>query len=158
MKPFAPRLLVDSNVLTDGLDSRFGQSKAILAVCAAKTCRLVLPEIVRTEVEHNLLNFIERFGEKQTNALIADYQGFIRLAKPLHVPLADGDRVRQNRHLIRHASDVPVVLAAIDCQPDWIITKNRAHFTDQVAKNINLRIASPIEFFQHLVDAFSKTD
>jgi len=156
MNRFAPKLLTDSNVITDGLVSRFGQSKAVLALCAAKTCRLVLPEIVRMEVEHNLLKFIDRFGEKQTKSLIADFEGFIRLARPIRVPLADRKRVGENRHLIRHASDVPVILAAIDSQPDWIITKNRDHFTDKVAAKINLRIASPVEFFEHLIDAFGK--
>lgn len=145
MAVFTPQLLTDSNVITDGLVSRFGQSKAVLVLCAAKTCRLVLPEIVRLEVEHNLLKFIDRFGETRTDSLIADYEGFIKLARPIRVPLADTERVRQNRHLIRHAADVPVILAAIDSQPDWIITRNRDHFTDQVARNINLRIASPAE-------------
>lgn len=156
MNTFAPKLLTDSNVITDGMVSRFGQSKAILALCAAKTCRLVLPEIVQIEVEHNLLKFIDRFGEKQTEALIADYERFISKARPIRVPLADKERIRENRHLIRHASDVPVILAAIDSQPDWIITKNRDHFTDEVAAKINLRIASPVEFFEHLIDAFGK--
>jgi len=156
MNKFAPKLLTDSNVITEGLVSRFGQSKAVLALCAAKTCRLVLPQIVQMEVEHNLLKFIDRFGEKQTESLIADYEGFIRLARPIYVPLADKERIGQNRHLIRHASDVPVILAAIDSQPDWIITKNRDHFTDKVAEKINLRIASPVEFFEHLIDAFGK--
>lgn len=156
MNTFAPKLLTDSNVITDGLVSRFGQSKAVLALCAAKTCRLVLPEIVRLEVEHNLLKFIDRFGEKQTESLIADYQGFIKLARPMRVPLTDKERIKQNRHLIRHASDVPVILAAIDSQPDWIITKNRDHFTDKVSETINLRIASPVEFFEYLIDAFGK--
>lgn len=72
------------------------------------------------------------------------------------MPLADTERVKENRHLIRHASDVPVILAAIDSPPDWIITKNLGHFTDEVAKNINLRIASPQEFFEDLIDAFGK--
>ena len=149
-----PKILADSNVITDGLVSRFGQSKAVLALCAAKTCRLVMPEIVRLEVEHNLLKFIDRFGEKNVESLIADYEGFIKLCRPIQVPLADKLRVKENRHLIRHASDVPVILAAIDSLPDWIITKNRDHFTDEVAKNINLRIASPQEFFEDLVAAF----
>lgn len=156
MERFVPKILTDSNVITDGLVARFGQSKAVLALCAAKTCRLVLAEIVRLEVEHNLLKFVDRFGEKQTETLIADYQKFIKLARPVRVPLADKERVKQNRRLIRHASDVPVILAAIDSQPDWIITKNRDHFTDEVAARINLRIASPAEFFENLIEAFGE--
>ncbi len=154
MKARTPKLLLDSNVLTDGLVSRFGQSKAVLALCAAKTCRLVLPEINRIEVERNLIKLSERLGADQTKKIIADLKGFLRLARPITVPLADEKRVNANRGLIRHFSDVPVVLAAIDSQPDWLITKNRGHFTDEVSDRIGIRIASPQEFFQALIDNF----
>lgn len=154
MKTRAPRLLLDSNVLTDGLVSRFGQSKAVLALCAAKTCRLVLPEINRIEVERNLAKLSARLGENQTKKILSDLKGFLKLARPITVPLADEKRVDANRSLIRHLSDVPVVLAAIDSQPDWIITKNRDHFTDEVFARIGIRIGSPQEFFQALIDNF----
>lgn len=154
MKTRAPRLLLDSNVLTDGLVSRFGQSKAVLALCAAKTCRLVLPEINRIEVESNLIKLAVRLGEDQTKRILSDLNGFLKLARPITVPLAEAERVEANRGLIRHLSDVPVVLAAIDSQPDWIITRNRDHFTDEVSARIGIRIASPQEFFQALIDSF----
>jgi predicted nucleic acid-binding protein len=154
MKTRAPRLLLDSNVLTDGLVSRFGQSKAVLALCAAKTCRLVLPEINRIEVERNLIKLTGRLGADQTEKILGDLKGFLKLARPITVPLADEKRVDANRSLIRHLSDVPVVLAAIDSQPDWIITKNRDHFTDEVSARIGIRIGSPQEFFQALIDNF----
>ncbi len=154
MKTYTPRLLLDSNVLTDGLISRFGQSKAILALCAAKTCRLVLPEINRIEVERNLLKLADRIGEDAAEQMIEDYEGFLRLAKPVIVPLAEAGRVSANRTLIRHLADVPVVLAAIDSQPDWLITRNRDHFTDKVSAKIGIRIASPQEFFNSLIESF----
>lgn len=154
MKTRAPRLLLDSNVLTDGLVSRFGQSKAVLALCAAKTCRLVLPEIDRIEVERNLAKLSARLGENQIKKILNDLNRFLELARPITVPLADQKRVDANRGLIRRLSDVPVVLAAIDSRPDWIITKNRDHFTDEVFTRIGIRIASPQEFFQALIDNF----
>ena len=154
MRTRVPRLLLDSNVITDGLVSRFGQSKAVLALCAAKTCRLVLPEINRIEVERNLSKLAERLGENETKRMLSDLKGFLRLARPINVPLAEEERVAANRGLIRHLADVPVVLAAIDSQPDWLITRNRDHFTDEVSARIGIRIGSPQEFFQALVDNF----
>lgn len=150
----APRLLLDSNVLTDGLVSRFGQSKAVLALCAAKTCRLVLPEIIRIEVERNLVKLSGRLGDDQTNKLLGDLKRFLKLTRPIIVPYAGENRINANRALIRHLSDVPVVLAAIDSKPDWLITRNRSHFTDEVSARIGIRIASPQEFFQALIDSF----
>jgi predicted nucleic acid-binding protein len=148
-----PRLLLDSNIITDGLFSRFGLSKSILALCAAKTCKMVLSEWVRIEVERNILKKTGMVSEGEAEELIDDYVGFLKLARPVTVQLAEESRVIANRSLMRHFADVPVVLAAIDSSPDWIITKNRDHFTDEVSKKIGIRIASPLEFFENLIDA-----
>ena len=49
------RLFLDSNVLTGGIVAPWGLDKAILSLCAARICRLVLAEAVHEEVEENLL-------------------------------------------------------------------------------------------------------
>ena len=151
---FAPHLLLDSNIITGGLVSRFGQHRAILSLCAARTCRMVLAEYVQMEVERNLLKDVDRMTEAEADELIGDYEKLIRLTKPKRVPLPLSEDVLKNRHLIRHAADVPVIVSAINSRPDWIITNNRDHFTDEVAKKIGIRIASPAEFFRQLVEAF----
>jgi predicted nucleic acid-binding protein len=46
---------LDSNVLTGGIVASWGLDKAVLSLCTARTCRLVLAEIIRQEVEDNLL-------------------------------------------------------------------------------------------------------
>jgi hypothetical protein len=57
---------------------------------------------------------------------------------------------QSNRHLIRHAADVPVLLSAIARIPDWLLTQNTRHFTKGVAERTGLRIATPAEFFRAL--------
>lgn len=153
----SPKLLLDSNIITDGLFSRFGLSKSVLALCAAKTCRLVLSEWVAIEVERNILKKIDVLPESEVEQLIEDYQGFVKLTRPVKIPLAEESRIIANRALIRHFADVPVVLAAIDAKADWLITRNRDHFTDEVARKIGIRIASPGEFFSALIESFEKT-
>ena len=54
------RLFLDSNVVTGGIVSEWGLDKAVLSLCAARICRMVLAEYVRVEVEENLL---KRAGE-----------------------------------------------------------------------------------------------
>ena len=54
------RLFLDSNVLAGGIVSPWGLDKAALSLCAARLCRLVLAEVVRDEVEENLLLHAER--------------------------------------------------------------------------------------------------
>jgi len=48
-------LFLDSNGLTGEIVSPWGLDKATLSLCAAKVCKLVLAEVVRDEVEENLL-------------------------------------------------------------------------------------------------------
>jgi len=148
------RLFLDSNVLTGGIVSPWGLDKATLSLCAAKVCQLVLAEVVRDEVEENLMFQAERLPALDGDQLIEDYRRLIKLAKPEIVPYPDADLVRSNRHLIRHAADVPVLLSAVASRPDWLLTHNTKHFTKTVAQRTSLRIATPAEFFRTLSALF----
>lgn len=44
------------------------------------------------------------------------------------------------RDLIRHPADVPVLVAAMKARPDWLVTKNTHHFTQEVAQRTGLKI------------------
>jgi predicted nucleic acid-binding protein len=143
-------LFLDSNVLTSGIVSHWGLDKAVLSLCAARICRLVLAEAVREEVEENLLLHAAHLSSSQADALIEDYRELIRLIKPESVPYPDVDSVQANRHLIRHASDVPVLLSAMAAGPDWLLSHNTKHFTQAVAERAGLRIATPVELFRIL--------
>jgi predicted nucleic acid-binding protein len=148
------RLFLDSNVLTGGIVSPSGLDKATLSLCAARVCRLVLAEVVRDEVEENLLLHAQRHPALDADQLIEDYHRLIRLTKPESVPYPDEDLVRSNRHLIRHAADAPVVLSAMASKPDWLLTHNTKRFTRAVAERTALRIATPGEFFGALSTLF----
>lgn len=148
------RLFLDSNVLTGGIVSAWGLDKAALSLCAAKVCRLVLAEAVRDEVEENLLLHAERLPSLEADELIAGYRRLIRLTRPERVPYPEADLVRASRHLIRHVTDVPVLLSAMASQPDWLLTHNTKHFTKTVAQRTALRIATPAEFFRALSALF----
>lgn len=144
------RLFLDSNVLTGGIVSPWGLDKATLSLCAAKVCRMVLAEIVRDEVEENLLLHAERLPSLDADQLIEDYRRLMRLTSPEIVPYPDQDLVRSSHHLIRHAADVPVLLSAMASNPDWLLTHNTKHFSETVAQRTSLRIATPAEFFRTL--------
>jgi len=144
------RLFLDSNVLTAGIVSGWGLDKAVLSLCAAKICRLVLAEAVREEVEENLLLHAQRLSSLEADEIIEDYRGLIHLTMPESIQYPDADLVHADRHLIRHASDVPVLLSAMAAKPDWLLTHNTKHFTQAVAQRTGLRIATPVEFFETL--------
>ena len=144
------RLFLDSNVLTGGIISPWGLDKAALSLCAARLSRLVLAEVVRDEVEENLLVHAERLPSLEADELIEHYHRLIKLTDPEMVSYPAEALVRSSRHLIRHAADVPILLSAIASKPDWLLTHNTNHFTQAVAKRTGLRIATPAEFFRTL--------
>ena len=113
-----------------------------------------MAEVVRDEVEENLLLHAERLPALDADQLIENYRRLIKLTNPEFVPYPDEDLVRSSRHLIRHAADVPVVLSAMASKPDWLLTHNTKHFTKTVAEKTGLRIATPAEFFRALSTLF----
>jgi hypothetical protein len=131
-----------------------GLDKAVLSLCAAGVCRLVLAEAVREEVEENLLVHAGGLSSEQANSRIEDYRRLIHLTRPELVPHPELEAVVANRRLIRHASDVPVLLSAMAAKPDWLLTHNTKHFTQEVAVRCGLRIATPVEFFEILAGLF----
>jgi predicted nucleic acid-binding protein len=148
------RLFLDSNVLTGGIVSPWGLDKAALSLCAARVCKLVLAEVVRDEVEENLLLHAERLPILEAEKLIGHYRRLIKLTFPEMIPYPDEALVRSSRHLIRHEADVPVLLSAIASKPDWFLTHNTKHFNQAVAKRTGLRIVTPAEFFRTLSSLF----
>ena len=149
------RLFLDSNVVTGGILSEWGLDKALLSLCAARICRMVLAEYVREEGEENLLKRSGELAPADADQVIDDYGKLVKLARPEIIPAPLAREVARSRHLIRHAADVPVLLSAIQAQPDWLLTHNTQHFTPAVAKRTGLRIATPAEFFQALAQELS---
>jgi predicted nucleic acid-binding protein len=148
------RLFLDSNVLTGGIVSPWGLDKAALSLCATRVCRLVLAEVVREEVEENLVLHAERLPSLEADEMIEHYRRLIKLTNPEMIPYPEEALVRSSRHLIRHAADVPVLLSAMASKPDWLLTHNIKHFTQAVAKRVGVRIATPADFFRTLSALF----
>ncbi len=144
------RLFLDSNVLTGGIVARWGLDGAVLSLCAARICRLVLAEAVRGEVEKNLLLHAGGLDDDEAQQTLDDYIKLIRLARPEIVPYPARADVLAAHLLIVHQADVPVLLSAMQARPDWLLTHNRKHFIPQVAKRTGLRIGSPADFFRAL--------
>jgi DNA invertase Pin-like site-specific DNA recombinase len=150
------RLFLDSDVLTTGMVSTGGPDKAVLSLCAARTCRLVLAEAVRDEVKENLLFRPGGLEDETADRVLRDYDSLIALLKPELVPRPGPAEVRVARRLIPHAADVPVLLSAIAARPDWFLTRNTQRFTPAVARRTGLRFATPDEFFRALSRSISQ--
>ncbi|MGH9759800.1 MAG: hypothetical protein ACREDR_48770, partial [Blastocatellia bacterium] len=141
------RVFVDSNVLINAVVAKWGLNKAILSICAAGICNLVLSVGVKEEVENALLVKVSPLEKVVGDEILAGCDKFVFLARPEVVPRPAKSKVDESRHLIRHQSDVPVLVSALACSPDWVITNNREHFNEDVAQRTGLRIGTPLEFF-----------
>ena len=112
---------------------------------------------MRREVETNLLMHAVALAPDDADRLLADYVRLIELASPEIIPPPLLSDVQRSRALIRHLADVPVLLSAITATPDFFITHNTAHFTQEVAARTGLRIVTPREFFVKLTQRFMAT-
>jgi glucose/arabinose dehydrogenase/mono/diheme cytochrome c family protein len=95
------RLFLDSNALTGGIVSPWGLDKAALSLCAARLCKLVLAEVVRDEVEENLLLHAERLPTLAADELLGHYHRLVRLTDPEIVPYPTTELVQSSRHWTR---------------------------------------------------------
>lgn len=62
--------------------SEWGLDKAVLSLCAARICRMVLAGYVREEVEENLLTRAAERSPVDADQVIDDYSKLLRLARP----------------------------------------------------------------------------
>jgi predicted nucleic acid-binding protein len=141
-------LFLDSNILLEGMRSRWGLSKAVLSLCAARIHRMVLAQHVVTEVERALIEVLRVEQAEEADDLLADYFTFIDKAHPVIVPLATVQEVTAAARIIHHLNDAPVLAAAIHARPDWLLSNNTEHFTPTVASRTGLKVATPYEFFR----------
>jgi len=111
---------------------------------------MVLAQAVRDEVEEALLIRVEGMDRVTSDRILQGYERLLDLTRPHVVAYPSAADVAAGRHLIRHVADVPVLLSAIESKPDWLLTNNVEHFTEDVAKNTGLRIATPKQFFSEL--------
>ena len=142
------RVFFDTGVLVETMRSRWGAAKVIFVLASYHVVTLETSALVLAEAESSLQRFGEPTGPDSELA---------QLLKIAHVrvhPPPGLDSVRDGLHLylpaMRHRADVPILVAARDARPDWLVSSNRRHFTDEVARLTGLRIVSPQELMRYL--------
>ena len=144
--PFAvPRVFLDSGVLLEGLLAPWSASRAVMILSRRRVFKIVLAKYVQGEVEDNLLELLTS-DSRLANDTINAYSTLLRLLSPEFIPLPSKQEVDRHRHLIRHQTDIPVLVSAMKATPDWFLTTNTRHFTKQVALRTQLKILTPQEF------------
>lgn len=147
-----PDLFLDSSALFAGVISAEGAARALLLLAEAGLITLTISEQVVTETERALARKIPRALIHYREALRASHLRLMRDPSPEEVAAQLG--------IIAHAADVPIVVAAMKAQVDYLVTFNRRHFIDDpgVAARPGLRIGTAADALVWVREQLARRD
>jgi predicted nucleic acid-binding protein len=135
----SPHLFLDSSALFAGVVSASGASRALLLLAEGGMIVITVSEQVVAETERAVARKVPR--------ALSTYREALRSTGLQIVPDPSAEMVDRHRDLVAHRADVPVVVAAMQAQTDYLVTLNRRHFIDDpgVAARSGLRIGMPAD-------------
>jgi predicted nucleic acid-binding protein len=136
------KLFLDSSALFSGIASAKGAARALLLLGEMEMITLVISEQVVTETERAIARKAPQALKDFREAILSSKAQIVRDPAP--------NEVKVNLHLVSHSADVPILLAAMKAQVDYLVTTNRKHFIDdpEVAQNAGMRIGTAGEALQ----------
>ena len=131
------KLFLDSSALFAGIASSKGASRALLLMSEINHISIIISEQVVVETE--------RAVARKIPYAINDLRKAILSSKSQIVNNPPIDDVEANKELISDPTDIPIVLAAMKAQADFLVTLDRKHFIDDptVAQRSGLQIGTP---------------
>jgi len=129
-------LFMDSSALFTGVASATGAARALLVLAEAGKISVVVSQQVLVETERAL-------ARKLPQAL-PSYRKALRATGMRIVPDPTTEELAPYRGLISHQADLPIPVAAMREQVDFLVTHNDHHFLrPEVQSGSGLRIGSP---------------
>lgn len=130
-------LFLDSSALIAGILSARGAARALLLLAEAGEISLVVSAQVIAETERAIARKVPQALPDLRQAIRQSGLRIVRDPSP--------GQVAEGQHLIAHPPDVPILLAAMEAEVDYLVTLNRKHFLDDpgVAQSSGLRIGTP---------------
>ena len=131
------KIFFDSSALIAGIISNQGATQVLLLLAEDEKIKIIVSEQVLVEVERNIA--------KKVPKALSFARELIRTANIRIVRDPQCDQVRQSQEWINHPADIPILVAAVNAQVDFLVTLNSRHFIDdpQVARRSGLRIGTP---------------
>ena len=134
---WSPNVFLDSSALFAGVVSADGASRALLLLAEGGLITITVSEQVVAETERAL-------ARKLPKALPAFREALRSVGLSIVGDPSQAD-VKKHKGIIAHQADVPIVVAAMQTEVDYLATLNRRHFIDDpdVAARSGLRIGTP---------------
>jgi predicted nucleic acid-binding protein len=132
-----PDLFLDSSALFAGVVSADGAARALLLLGEAGLVTITISEQVVAETERAVARKAPRALAYYREALRSSGLHIVRDPSP--------EEVEAHRDVVAHRADVPIVVAAMEAEVDYLVSFNRRHFIDDpgVAAQSGLRIGTP---------------
>jgi predicted nucleic acid-binding protein len=130
-------IFLDSSALIAGAISETGAAHVLLQLGESEDILLTISEMVVVESERSIA--------KKSPRNLNDLRSLIKTANLRIVGDPSEEEVETNIYLIGDPNDVPVLLAAMKANVDYLATHNRKHFLDdpKVAERSGLKIGTP---------------
>lgn len=128
----------DSSALFAGVVSATGAARALLLLSEAGVLiQVIVSEQVIAETERNVARKLPR--------ALPYYREALRSGAVKIVNDPTREEVVHCRGIIAHQADVPIIVAAMKANVDYLVTLDRRHFLDdpEVARRSGLRVGSP---------------
>jgi len=131
------KLFLDSSALFAGIASPKGAARVLLLLGETGRVILIISEQVIAETERAT-------ARKIPGALREVRLAILKSGVMIH-PDPPVEAIWEHRDWIKHAADVPILVAAVHAEVDYLVTLNRKHFIDdsQVSVRTSLRIGTP---------------
>jgi putative PIN family toxin of toxin-antitoxin system len=130
------RVFIDSSVFFAAIYSAKGYARDLLLAAVDEKLKVVVSQYVLTEVERNL--------NKKASEKIATYRAFLLLLDLERVPEPNQEQLKQVEQYVVE-KDAPVVAAAINARPDYLVTFDVRDLLEpvEVAQQSGLKIVTP---------------
>jgi len=131
------KLFLDSSALIAGVISPTGGARALLFLAEAGAISIVVSGQVIAESERAIA--------KKAPGAVDNFRKAVRISVDQILRDPNLNEVKKHHGIIKHKVDVPIVVAAMNGEVDFLVTLNRKHFIDDpgVARKTGLKIGTP---------------
>ena len=142
-------IFLDSSALIAGAISETGAAHVLLQLGESEDILLTISEMVVVESERSIA--------KKSPRNLNDLRSLIKTANLRIVGNPSDEEVEANIYLIGDPNDVPILLAAMKANVDYLATHNRKHFLDdpKVAERSGLKIGTPGDVLAWIIENLS---
>ncbi len=121
---------------------------------------VVLAQPILAEVRREIERRTASLPADEVKNITANVDGWLRRIHREVVPWPSTHEMRTYQNLmpaVRHENDMASIVAAVLARPDWVLSTNTKHWNQDVAARTGLRIATPLDFLEHLQPRSSDT-